>query len=177
VCLIRDDLTTIWCEVTFSVRNKDIEDDADEAGSLSNMKGKPLSSSTSERSASRKRGRSDDGSLNGSDDAALNEVDSIQCKEVLLCLRPIRDGDEKTTEAYRFKPMKMNDPFFVSEDNSRGERDGNFSPEDDADNGDGQRLPKKRLSSSPSKNKRSNTEEIDHAVVESLMSMSSKTSK
>jgi hypothetical protein len=171
--LIRDDLTTILCEVTFSVRNKDVEDDTDEAGSLCNMKAKPLSSSASERSESRKRGRSDEGSLHGSDDAAPDEVDSYQFKEVLLCLRPIRDGDEKTTEAYRFKPVKMNDQFFVSEDNSR-ERDGNSSPEDD----DRQRLPKKkRLSSSSSKKKRSNTDEIDHAVVESLMSMSSKTGK
>lgn len=39
ICLIRDDLTTVWCEVTSSIRNKSSDEDAEEEKSESETSG------------------------------------------------------------------------------------------------------------------------------------------
>jgi len=83
ICLIRKDHTTIWCEVTSSIRTKEEEEDAAESvsgdsKSKSKQPGKSLSKSPSPT-----------GNEKALTDAATTEVE----KELLLCLRPIRDGE------------------------------------------------------------------------------------
>jgi len=70
MCLIRDDLTTIWCEVTSSIRNRLVDEEPAEETKGSETLG------TKHRQ-----------------------------KELLLCLRPIRDGEKKVNESLRFKPV------------------------------------------------------------------------
>lgn len=41
------------------------------------------------------------------DDA--DDVSEVEVKELLLCLRPIRDGDEKVAEEFRFRPVSDDD--------------------------------------------------------------------
>jgi hypothetical protein len=184
VCLIRDDLTTIWCEVTSSVRTKDTDDESDDtttkggtrqqtSPSCSSTDGKPV------EKVARKQGN-DEASMHGSDDAPEEKVDVHQFKEILLCLRPIRDGEEKTDEAHRFKPSKKAEKRVVSEDNRSDES--NSSPTADGKSGETTSDPvllprgkkRSRLSKrTPTKRQRSTEEDVDSAVVESLMSMSS----
>lgn len=72
MCLIRKDLTTVWCEVTSSIRTRSPDEDSPEpTGSKSSADATP----------------------------------KPQIKELLLCLRPIRDGD-KVDEALRFVSQK-----------------------------------------------------------------------
>merc|ERR1712238_422888 len=61
--LIRDDLTTVWCEVTSSIRNKSSDEDTREE--------KPTNSKFTESS-----------------DVSGTNID----QELLLCLRPIRNS-------------------------------------------------------------------------------------
>eukprot|EP00980_Cylindrotheca_fusiformis_P008881 scaffold1900_cov123-Cylindrotheca_fusiformis.AAC.7 len=75
MCLIRSDLTTIWCEVTSSIGTRSVEVESCEIPS------------TSKSSAP-----SDDGMP-----PAKEEI-----MELLLCLRPIRDGEKKVDESLRF---------------------------------------------------------------------------
>jgi hypothetical protein len=88
VCLIRDDLTTIWCEVTSSIRTKDVPEVAVDP----------------EKS---------EGSSVAVDQLPSSESDSTplvqQSKELLLCLRPIRDGEKKVDAKYRFNPLGLGD--------------------------------------------------------------------
>lgn len=87
VCLIRDDRTTIWCEVTSSIRTR-VEEISDEENNQSvkaaGSKGSKTSSSDEdkEKATTKQQGG----------------------KELLLCLRPVRDGDDKVEEALRFVP-------------------------------------------------------------------------
>jgi len=74
LCLIREDLSTVWCEVTSSLRTRSPEEDQQE-------------SQTNESK----------GSVNVAIDSPKATV-----KEVLLCLRPIRDGEKKVDESLRF---------------------------------------------------------------------------
>jgi hypothetical protein len=101
VCLIRDDLTTIWCEVTSSIRTKDVpeepEKSSEEGTSVDQL---PTSSE--------------------SDSAPL-----VETKELLLCLRPIRDGDKKVDAKYRFNPLgQAGDTIVVSESSNTGPSSG-----------------------------------------------------
>jgi len=74
--LIRDDLTTVWCEVTSSIRNKSSDEDIGED--------KPTNSKSTESS-----------------DVSGTNID----QELLLCLRPIRNGGKKVDESLRFVPL------------------------------------------------------------------------
>ena len=92
ICLIRDDLTTIWCEVTSSIRTRsEEEEEPDMLGSAvvgtSNQKKQKAASSNSEEQLS-----------------PTSISQRTQIKELLLCLRPIRDGVEKVSEDLRFVP-------------------------------------------------------------------------
>jgi hypothetical protein len=185
VCLIRSDLTTIWCEVTSSLRTKDNDDDSGDINSLLEVKNLHQSSSSVEN-LSRKM-ESEVESMHESDDANLVQKVTVmpQVKEILLCLRPIRDGDNKTDEINRFKPQKKNYPI-VSEDNrssvttSASPLDGFVADSNEAINSWGgknnrQKRTTKDSQSVPNKKKRrASVEDIDTAVVESLMSMSNK---
>ena len=76
MCLIRDDLTTVWCEVTSSIRNKSSDEDAGEE--------KAMNSKSTESS-----------------ETSVPKVD----QELLLCLRPIRNSGKKVDESFRFVPL------------------------------------------------------------------------
>ena len=91
VCLIRDDLTTVWCEVTSSIRTRTLEEDIPDTQSTT-------ISSTVAKSADTPPSSSDNPSSSSKEDPV---------KELLLCLRPIRDGEKKVDESLRFKPRSM----------------------------------------------------------------------
>lgn len=76
MCLIRDDLTTVWCEVTSSIRNKSSDED------------------TGDEKAT------DSESVESSDGVSGIKIE----QELLLCLRPIRNG-KKVDESLRFVPL------------------------------------------------------------------------
>lgn len=86
ICLIRDDQTTIWCEVTSSIRTRSLNDEMVEFN--------PTPSSRPKASESDQSKQIDE------DGVSPDE----QVKELLLCLRPIREGDEKVLEEMRFQP-------------------------------------------------------------------------
>ena len=75
MCLIRDDLTTVWCEVTSSIRNKSSDEDA--------LADHAVNSKSTESS-----------------DTSGAKLD----QELLLCLRPIRNSTKKVDESFRFIP-------------------------------------------------------------------------
>jgi len=81
MCLIRDDLTTVWCEVTSSIRNKSSDEDAGEENATNSK-----STESSETSGTK--------------------ID----QELLLCLRPIRNGGKKVDETLRFVPLAKQMP-------------------------------------------------------------------
>lgn len=100
ICLIRDDLTTIWCEVTSSIRTRSLKEeispeDAELFGGLGLGKS---TTGSSEKDSSKTLGAVD--SSESIEDSTKDEI-----KELLLCLRPIRDGDEVVHERLRFIPM------------------------------------------------------------------------
>jgi len=76
VCLIRDNLTTVWCEVTSSIRNKSSDEDG--------LEEKAMNSKSTESS-----------------DTSGIKLD----QELLLCLRPIRNSSKKVDESFRFIPL------------------------------------------------------------------------
>ncbi len=77
VCLIRDNFTTIWCEVTSSIRTRSLNEENEDT-SISN--GHVASSDKRKVNSAEGANFSDAGS------------DDEQVKELLLCLRPICDG-------------------------------------------------------------------------------------
>lgn len=187
VCLIRNDLTTIWCEVTSSLRTKDNDDEEGDANSWTEAK-KPPQLFRSGESASVKL-ETEEASMHGSEEAVPAVKNAIpQVKEILLCLRPIRDGDGKTDESNRFKPHKKVD-HIVSEDNRSSEAtsasitDVNVTESIDTVSAvnpwsaNGNRRKRSSKDSLPRSNKKkhgASDEDIDTAVVESLMLMSNK---
>jgi hypothetical protein len=100
VCLIRDDLTTIWCEVTSSIRTKDVPEDLDKSSD-------ELGTSIDQLPTS----------------SESDSIPLVETKELLLCLRPIRDGDKKVDAKYRFNPLLGQDGgniIMVSEGSNTG---------------------------------------------------------
>ena len=88
ICLIRDDLSTIWCEVTSSIHTASFLDDR----SITATNNGTVCKSVKEKKDS-----------DSSKDQDL-DVHFSSRKELLLCLRPIRDGTEKASEELKFKP-------------------------------------------------------------------------
>lgn len=85
MCLIRDDLTTLWCEVTSSIRTRTFDEEPSDT--LSQM------SPTGE---------------SGTASPIEGMVPQVEVKELLLCLRPIGDGEKKVDESLRFvSPVKF----------------------------------------------------------------------
>lgn len=74
LCLIRDDLSTVWCEVTSSLRKQAPDEETPD-----------LQQGTSKSTAS-----------------PVVESPKPEVIEVLLCLRPIREGEKKVDESLRF---------------------------------------------------------------------------
>lgn len=101
VCLIRDDLTTVWCEVTSSIRTRSVEEES------------PFDALTAELTGT----APPEPSVKSTSDAppgALKEAAKEETvTELLLCLRPIRDGEKKVAESLRFKrEMEEGDQLF-----------------------------------------------------------------
>jgi len=96
ICLIRDDLTTIWCEVTSSIRNREFDEGGDDT--TASIAKKPRYGLSSES------------------DSASPKPPEV---ELLLCLRPLRDG-EKVNEKYRFPRQDRQ----VSDDSNTGNSSG-----------------------------------------------------
>jgi len=88
VCLIRDDLSTIWCEVTSSIHSTSALDDRSITPSAYGVSCKSFQTKKE------------------SDCSKDQEAEALAPfrKELLLCLRPIRDGTEKVSEELKFRP-------------------------------------------------------------------------
>lgn len=110
VCLIRDDLTTIWCEVTSSVRTANL--------SGANVEGDPFGEVgghghvSSQFSATSKTLKNNSATT---DDSTQGNEGGTAVMELLLCLRPIRDGETSADKSSRFIPPKRRCPLAVSE--------------------------------------------------------------
>lgn len=85
MCLIRQDLTTVWCEVTSSVRTRMSDEESFDSPSNPSK-----SSDTPEDPAP----------------TAAPREDQL---EILLCLRPIQNGDKRADESLRFVPVHQAD--------------------------------------------------------------------
>ena len=97
VCVIRKDLSTVWCEITSSIRTCKSEDD--ESGeALSSLTGSGPKASSSESGSADEQPQQDEEQDNK----------GSSTHELLLCFRPIRDGEEEVGEELRFVlPEKM----------------------------------------------------------------------
>mmetsp|Transcript_74690 Transcript_74690/g.146600 ORF Transcript_74690/g.146600 Transcript_74690/m.146600 type:complete len:815 (+) Transcript_74690:62-2506(+) len=81
LCLIRSDLTTVWCEVTSSLRTRKQDED-------------PLDLQL--------------GSFKGGDSVTTEPIKKEAEQEFLLCFRPMRDGEKKADESLRFVSTRTN---------------------------------------------------------------------
>jgi PAS domain-containing protein len=154
ICLIRDDLTTIWCEVTSSIRTRSLKDESSDE-TMGPLEAKAVSSNATTSADASKWGDEDQGEV----------------KELLLCLRPIRDGEESVDESLRFVPPNN---LEISESNLLDSGDPSSASERN-------RPPKKRpivsepssssLSNDASKKRRVDGVETEKSAVESLMLM------
>lgn len=83
MCLIRQDLTTVWCEVTSSVRTRLTDEESFDTPS------NPSKSSTGPQ-----------------DPPPAPTAPKEDLLEILLCLRPIRNGEKRVGESLRFVPVE-----------------------------------------------------------------------
>ena len=95
VCLIKDDLGTIWCEVTSSIWTRSVDNEVGDA---------VTSSSSGEKSSDPVNEKNDNSASRGSTNEESSPKPANVVRELLLCLRPIRDGEEKVGEELRFCP-------------------------------------------------------------------------
>lgn len=93
MCLIRQDLTTVWCEVTSSVRTRLTDEESFDSPS------NPSKSSASPP------------------DPVASREDRL---EILLCLRPISNGEKNVDESFRFIPLQR--PTSTAMDNETIDR-------------------------------------------------------
>ena len=177
VCLIRSDLSTLWCEVTSSLRTKDHDEELNDSSLLGDKRMQNSDESTQGKLVFEEEPTHES-------DPGEEKVKIVpQIKEILLCLRPIRDGDAMVDEGYRFKPQKIVTNI-VSEDSRSSETTNtDRNAADSAEfvsavnswsaSGNHQKRTAKDLKGKSAKKKRrSSDEDVDPAVVESLMSMS-----
>jgi len=94
VCLVRADLTTIWCEVTASIRTNTPDEDDDEPQAM------PSGEKATVNKKNSNNGEGNDNTQESTEPTNSTENED-EAKEVLLCLRPLRDGD-KVGEELRF---------------------------------------------------------------------------
>jgi len=100
VCLIRDDLTTIWCELTSSIRTRSLTDMDNEMNAVPpNAPSEAVAATAQSKGTPQKNGSNNGSSTtNDSTEATMIEVEE---KELLLCFRPLEEG-EKVGEELRF---------------------------------------------------------------------------
>lgn len=162
VCLIRDNLTTVWCEVTSSIRaaSPDLE----------------VASTFDDESGFRKTvpGKSSSGSNMVDSPIGLQDMEEPH-QEFLLCLRPIRDGDKPVEDKLRFVPERKK---LVSDSASSG--DNNSAQESSGPMESSSEPPTKKVCleqvSNTNSGESSNSNCVHNDVAESLMLMSSKKS-
>lgn len=126
ICLIRNDLTTIWCEVTSSIRTRSLGDELAESMISSSVSNGNNTKSNNDNNAGASSGNTTEKPVTGNSSSSSDLVDKskkdtgsdsvpsqqeVQVKELLLCLRPIREGEEKVSEELRFIPKKELDKF------------------------------------------------------------------
>ncbi|CAJ1969232.1 unnamed protein product [Cylindrotheca closterium] len=87
MCLIRQDLTTVWCEVTSSVRARMTGEDSFDSPSDPSEGHQDLAPTTAPSTTPPRE-------------------DQL---EILLCLRPIRNGEKNADESQRFVPVQRAD--------------------------------------------------------------------
>lgn len=109
ICLIRDDLTTIWCEVTSSIRTRSLKEEA--VDPLDPLQLPPTKGEKKDAKSLKTTSSSEDA-------ASSNRGDEV--KELLLCLRPIRDGEQKVDESLRFR-ASMGHEAVISSPNETSE--------------------------------------------------------
>jgi PAS domain S-box-containing protein len=170
ICLIRNDLTTLWCEVTSSVRTREPEEEYDESSEVDSRKPPP-----SQPDASRASSVTNETEV---EVLASKPEEKEGVKEILLCLRPIRDGDEKVDPAFRFVSRAKG-----VEENNAGTRtiaSVQVDVSSSSDQGRPSPGPAKKRKMLPSgeggEYKRTRTESdvgVDAAIAESLVLMSS----
>mmetsp|Transcript_11614 Transcript_11614/g.21708 ORF Transcript_11614/g.21708 Transcript_11614/m.21708 type:complete len:532 (-) Transcript_11614:2638-4233(-) len=90
ICMIRADLSTIWCEVTSSIRTRSINEEQFDMSTVATSTSSKKKCQYSE--------------VNSDDQTSTNCSTEDQIKELLLCLRPIQDGTEKVSVDLRFIP-------------------------------------------------------------------------
>lgn len=88
--MIRDDLSTIWCELTSSIRTRPSNDVDKELNIVS--------------TSQLKTGEQKNSQHIGSNESAASSESAHEEKELLLCFRPIREGDA-VGEELRFCPQ------------------------------------------------------------------------
>jgi hypothetical protein len=141
--------------VTSSLRTKETDDESSDSPATGTKK-------------TQYSGMEESSSAAGSEDMEPVVPVVPQVKEILLCLRPIRDGDGKTDEANRFILAKKKERRIVSEDNRSSDAT-TSSPVLDG---------RKRTldgASSPHRKRAARNEDAAAEVAESLVSMSSHT--
>jgi hypothetical protein len=141
VCLIRNDLTTIWCEVTSSIRaREEVSTEVLSSDDLTIPETKPPPAASSKPVGSK---------------SSVDELSDVQSshdevKEIFLCLRPIRDGQQKLDEEHRFLPAKRE----VSDDTGPSTSSG-----ENASSSPGPPEKRKKLGDSMEKRKRKREDE------------------
>lgn len=175
LCLIRSDLTTVWCEVTSSLRTRTLDED-------------PLDLQFCD--------------LKTSDSVTTEPPKREPEQEFLLCFRPMRDGEKKVDESLRFVSARTNlengspNEVVVSSsgndsNSQKGSSDKTFGDDSDSklestSSGTPKRQPKKRPLSAqkktddsggkkatkrPKNGESGGSEDTEQSVVESLMLM------
>lgn len=195
ICLIRNDLTTVWCEVTSSVRTREPDEAVD-----ANLQ-EPTTTPADDNDADDPQGttrvsgasQASAGGESFPEESQPRRRPAPVVKELLLCLRPIRDGDERVDEKYRFVPFhgwqQQQRQGLVSEGSSsylgRSMYDGGDKSSSASDSGAAKRRAEEAVEASPRKVRRTGTSAtsgagkattlgVDAAVAESLVLMSSK---
>jgi ribosomal protein L19E len=104
VRLIRNDLSTIWCELTSSIRTRPPDDADMELNIIPQSQLKQGGNNIQKNNGSSNNNNNDE-----SNESALSSEGSGQEeKELLLCFRPIREGD-MVGEELRFSPNKASE--------------------------------------------------------------------
>ena len=98
VRLVREDLTTIWCEITSSIRTRPPNDEDEKANIFAPV---AATSVTASGNSGKPAKPSSSAIQEGSESVGTSEATEIEEKEVLLCFRPIREGDVVSSE-FRF---------------------------------------------------------------------------
>lgn len=114
VRLIRNDLSTIWCELTSSIRTRPLNDVDTELNVVPPPQFKQGGNVTNQ-----KNGSSNNNNMGSNESAVSSEGIGQEEKELLLCFRPIREGD-MVGEELRFQVSKSGEGEKTTDGTSDG---------------------------------------------------------